>query len=51
MKLHILTDLHIEFGSFTPPKTDADLVILAGDTLLIWPWTLLSISSAYRGKK
>lgn len=32
MKLHILADLHIEFGPFEPPKTDADLVILAGDT-------------------
>jgi predicted phosphodiesterase len=32
MKLHILADLHIEFGPFKPPKTDADLVILAGDT-------------------
>jgi hypothetical protein len=32
MKLHILTDLHIEFGHFKPPVTDADLVILAGDT-------------------
>jgi Icc-related predicted phosphoesterase len=32
MKLHILTDLHIEFGPFYPPETDADLVILAGDT-------------------
>lgn len=32
MKLHILTDLHIEFGPFEPPETDADLVILAGDT-------------------
>ncbi|PKN23382.1 MAG: metallophosphoesterase [Deltaproteobacteria bacterium HGW-Deltaproteobacteria-3] len=32
MKLHILADLHIEFGHFKPPETDADLVILAGDT-------------------
>lgn len=31
MKLHILTDLHIEFGDFTPPQTDADVVVLAGD--------------------
>lgn len=31
MKLHILSDLHLEFGSFTPPETDADVVILAGD--------------------
>lgn len=32
MKLHILADLHIEFGPFEPPETDADMVILAGDT-------------------
>jgi predicted phosphodiesterase len=31
MKIHILSDLHLEFGPFTPPDTDADLVILAGD--------------------
>ncbi len=31
MKLHILSDLHIEFGAFEPPATDADVVILAGD--------------------
>ena len=31
MKLHILSDLHLEHAPFTPPKTDADVVILAGD--------------------
>lgn len=31
MKLHILNDLHIEFADFTPPASDADVVILAGD--------------------
>ena len=35
MKLHILSDLHTEFdrpgAAFNPPKTDADVVILAGD--------------------
>lgn len=31
MKLHVLSDLHIEFGDFEPPATDADVVILAGD--------------------
>ncbi|NEQ04416.1 metallophosphoesterase [Moorena sp. SIO3F7] len=31
MKLHILSDLHIEFEDFTAPSTDADVVILAGD--------------------
>jgi hypothetical protein len=31
MKLQILSDLHIEFESFHPPATDADMVILAGD--------------------
>jgi len=32
MKLQILSDLHIEFEHFELPKTDADLIILAGDT-------------------
>lgn len=31
MKLHVLSDLHVEFGDFEPPVTEADLVILAGD--------------------
>jgi predicted phosphohydrolase len=31
MKLHVLADIHVEFGAFTPPKTGADLIVLAGD--------------------
>lgn len=31
MKLHILSDLHLEFTTFVPPPTDADVVVLAGD--------------------
>ena len=31
MKLHILSDLHTEFHEFSPPETDADVVVLAGD--------------------
>ena len=31
MKLHILSDLHVEFAPFERPATDADVVILAGD--------------------
>lgn len=31
MKLHILSDLHLEFAAFTPPETDADVVLLPGD--------------------
>jgi Icc-related predicted phosphoesterase len=32
MRIHVLCDLHIEFAPFVPPKTQADVVILAGDT-------------------
>src|SRR5690348_16009237 len=32
MRIHILSDLHIEFAPFTPPPIDADVVILAGDS-------------------
>ena len=32
MKIHILSDLHCEFEPFDPPATDADVVVLAGDT-------------------
>ena len=31
MKLQILSDIHLEFGPFKIPKTDADVIILAGD--------------------
>jgi predicted phosphodiesterase len=31
VKLHILSDLHLEVSDFKPPHTDADVVILAGD--------------------
>ena len=31
MKLHILSDIHLEFAPFEPPLTDADVVLLAGD--------------------
>ena len=31
MRLHILSDLHLEFEPFTPPVVEAEAVILAGD--------------------
>jgi Icc-related predicted phosphoesterase len=31
VKLHILSDLHLEVADFDPPVTDADVVVLAGD--------------------
>lgn len=31
MKLHVLGDLHTEFAEFSPPDSDADVVVLAGD--------------------
>ncbi|OUM22660.1 serine/threonine protein phosphatase [Pseudomonas putida] len=31
MKILVYSDLHTEFEDFTPPATDADVVILAGD--------------------
>jgi len=32
VRIHILSDLHVEFGEFVPPPVDADVVVLAGDT-------------------
>ena len=32
MRLHILSDLHLEFAGFRVPSVDCDVVILAGDT-------------------
>jgi Icc-related predicted phosphoesterase len=32
MKILIFSDLHLEFGAFEPPETEADIVVLAGDT-------------------
>ncbi len=31
MKIQVLSDLHIEFGNFFVPETDADVVVFAGD--------------------
>ena len=31
MRLHILSDLHLEFGNYDPTATEADVVMLAGD--------------------
>lgn len=31
MNLYVLSDLHTEFADFSPPETDADVVVLAGD--------------------
>src|SRR5687767_2988927 len=31
MRIHILSDLHLEFASFQPSNVDADVVVLAGD--------------------
>lgn len=31
MRVHVLSDLHLEFGPFEYPKVDADLVVVAGD--------------------
>ncbi|MCM8537167.1 MAG: metallophosphoesterase [Lentisphaeraceae bacterium] len=31
MKLQILSDLHLEFGTFDLPTTDADVIVLPGD--------------------
>lgn len=31
IKLHILSDIHLEFSTFEPPATDANIIILAGD--------------------
>lgn len=32
MKIHVLSDLHTEFGATKIPRTDADVIVLAGDT-------------------
>jgi hypothetical protein len=31
MKIRILSDLHLEFQQWSPPKADADIIVLAGD--------------------
>lgn len=50
MKLHILSDLHLEFSRFSPPQTEADVVVLAGDVGKgdVWPsWA----AGAFPGKE
>ena len=31
MRLHVISDLHVEFGAFEFPMVDAEAVVLAGD--------------------
>ncbi|OYV75650.1 MAG: hypothetical protein B7Z66_12050 [Chromatiales bacterium 21-64-14] len=31
MRIHVLSDVHLEFGDFEPPPVEADVVVLAGD--------------------
>ena len=31
MKIHIISDLHLDLGTLDLPSTDADVVVLAGD--------------------
>ena len=31
MRIRVLSDLHLEFKDWKPPKADADVVVLAGD--------------------
>ena len=31
MRIRVLSDLHLEFGNWTPPSAPADVVVLAGD--------------------
>lgn len=31
MRIHVLSDLHLEFAPFAPPPVDADVVVVAGD--------------------
>jgi predicted phosphohydrolase len=32
MRLHVISDLHLEYAPFTVPEVEADVVVLAGDT-------------------
>lgn len=34
MKIHILSDLHLEFSAFVPPVVESDVIVLAGDVWL-----------------
>jgi predicted phosphodiesterase len=31
VRLHIFSDIHLEFAEFEPPRVDADVVVIAGD--------------------
>ena len=31
LRMHVLSDIHLEFGNFRPKPTGADVVIAAGD--------------------
>ena len=40
-RIHVISDLHVEFGVFHVPSVDADVTVLAGDTSIggeLHPW-------------
>lgn len=49
MKLHILSDLHLEHAPFSPSRTDADIVVLAGD-IVVGTAAVAWASEAFQGK-
>ena len=52
MKIHILSDVHNEFTRLTPPKTNADVVVLAGDidigiAGIVWARNTFEVPTVY----
>jgi predicted phosphodiesterase len=50
MKLHILSDLHVEFGDMKTPYVESDVVVLAGD-VHIGTKGLNWIKNKFKGKE
>ena len=50
MKILVLSDLHLEFGPFETPASDAEVVILAGDTDRGTKGVLWAAAGAFAGR-
>ena len=52
LRLHVVSDLHVEFGNPIPaPVEDADLIVLAGDLAPYRPAVIRELACAWRGKR
>ena len=49
MKIRVFSDLHLEFQDWVPPKSHADIIVLAGD-IHVGRFLPISMHGAWAGR-